>query len=254
MTLILDYAPQPDSPLGRLDPRWKLAALAPAVLASALLHTLPAAVLTLAGSLILVLLGRLPWRWYLSRLATASLFLFLFVVLLPFILRDDGPSWQFGPVRVSWYGLHLALLICAKALALITLILVVLATAPLTATLKAAHALHVPGLLVQLATLTYRYIFVLAAELTRLRNALRVRGYRSGVNRHSYRTLGHVTGTLLVRGSERGERVGQAMRCRGFDGTYRSLAEFRTTSADLVFFLVLVGSATALWLWDFRQP
>jgi cobalt/nickel transport system permease protein len=53
---------------------------------------------------------------------------------------------------------------------------------------------------------------------------------------------------------ERAERVGQAMRCRGFDGVYRSLAEFRTTSADLVFFLVLVGSATALWLWDFRQP
>ena len=101
-----------------------------------------------------------------------------------------------------------------------------LATAPLEVTLKAAHALRVPGLLVQLALLSYRYLFVLGDELARLRVALRVRGYRHRANWHSYRTVGHVAGTLLVRGYERAERVGQAMRCRGFDGRFRSLTEF----------------------------
>jgi cobalt/nickel transport system permease protein len=54
---------------------------------------------------------------------------------------------------------------------------------------------------------------------------------------------------LLVRGYERGERVGQAMRCRGFDGRFRSLTAFRTRPADVLAFAVVVGgAATAVWL------
>lgn len=146
-----------------------------------------------------------------------------------------------------------ALRLCLQALAILTLMLVLLTTAPLTATLKAARALHVPGLLVQLALLSYRYIFVLAGELARLRVAVRVRGFRNRVNRQSYQTVAHMGGTLLVRGYERAERVGHAMRCRGFDGQFRSLDEFRTTIADGVFFLALAGGAVGLWLWDLQM-
>jgi cobalt/nickel transport system permease protein len=62
--------------------------------------------------------------------------------------------------------------------------------------------------------------------------------------------VGNVTGTLLVRSLERAERVGQAMRCRGFDGRFHSLAEFRTRGRDVLLFLVMVGAAAALLLWD----
>jgi len=108
----------------------------------------------------------------------------------------------------------------------------------------------VPGLLVQLALLSYRYLFVLAEELSRLRVALRVRAFRSRVSAHSYRTIGHVAGALLVRGYERAERVGQAMRCRGFAGRFHSLAEFRTTATDVAAFALVVGCAAALLAWD----
>src|SRR5207244_54852 len=155
--------------------------------------------------------------------------------------------------RLSYAGLGVAVLLCAKALAIVTLMFVLLATSPLDATLKAAHALHVPGLLIQLAVLTYRYVFVLSDELARLRVALRVRGYRNRANLHSYRTVGHVAGTLLVRGHERGERVGQAMRCRGFDGRFRALNEFQTSSPDVCFFLALVAAVSGLLVWDLAQ-
>jgi cobalt/nickel transport system permease protein len=253
MTLAFDYLPCPDSPLRRLDPRWKLAALVPAAVAVAVLRSLPAAAAALGGSLALAALGRLPPRWLLTRLGAVALFLALFTLPLPLLLHDGGPAWEVGPLRCSWYGLKVSLVLAAKAVAVLTLMLVLLGTAPLDATLKAAHALHVPGLLVQLAVLTYRYIFVLADELGRLRVALRVRGYRNRMSRHSYRTIGHVAGTLLVRGYERAERVGQAMRCRGFDGRFRSLAEFRTTRADVLAFVLILGSAAGLLLWDLLQ-
>src|SRR5207249_6912261 len=120
-------------------------------------------------------------------------------------------------------------------------------------TLKAAHCLRVPGLLVQLFLLTYRYLFLLGEELARLRVALRVRGYRNRPTRHSYRTIGHIAGSLLVRSHERGERVAQAMRCRGYDGMHRSLTDFQTRGADVAFFLLVSACAAGLLLWDLGQ-
>jgi cobalt/nickel transport system permease protein len=132
----------------------------------------------------------------------------------------------------------------------VTLVLSLWATSPWQVTLKAARALRLPGLLVQLLGLTYRYLFLLAEEMQRLRVALRVRGYRNRADLHSYRTVGQVAGTLLVRSHERAERVGQAMRCRGFDGTYRTLADFRTRGADVLAFGLIVGGAAGLVFWD----
>ncbi len=243
MTLGFAQLPAPDSLLRRLDPRWKLAALGLSLIAVALLRTLPAAGVAFAASVGLAVAGRLPLRWYLARLGLMAALLAPFVVTLPFLLP--------GPEGVpSWHGVEVALLLSAKAATLVTLALVLLTSAPVVDTLKAAHCLRVPGLLVQLFLLTYRYLFLLGEELARLRVALRVRGYRNRATRHCYRTIGHVAGTLLVRSHERGERVSQAMRCRGFDGRFRSLTTFRTAPKDVVFFLLLGAGSASLVFWD----
>ena len=250
MTLVLTPPPRTVSPLSRLDPRWKLAAIILAGLVTAVVHTPRGAVTALAGALMLSVLGRLPWRWCVLRLAPVLLFVAVFAVPVIFFPTYAGPMWQFGSATFSVSGAETALVLLCKAAALVLLALVVLATAPLDALLKAAHALYFPGLLVQLALLSYRYLFVLADELGRLRIAVRVRGYRNRANLHSYRTIGAVTGALLVRGWERGERVGHAMRCRGFDGRFRSLSEFRTTGADVLMFFVVTGGTVAVCVLD----
>jgi cobalt/nickel transport system permease protein len=101
-----------------------------------------------------------------------------------------------------------------------------------------------------LTLLAYRYAFLLGDELRRLRLALRTRGFRPTADRHGYRTLGHVTGAILVRGADRAERVADAMRCRGFDGRFHTLTAFRTTPADVGAFLVAVVGTTGLVVWD----
>jgi cobalt/nickel transport system permease protein len=250
MTLALDPLPCHPSPLRSLDSRWKLAALILATVAIAFLRTWPVTLTALAAAVGLALAGRLPLRWYLSRLGTVALVLGLFAAPLPFLLREPNPALSWGPVQVSSRGLLVGVVLLARGLSMVTLMLVLLGTAPLDATLKAAHSLRVPGLLVQLTLFTYRYLALVAEELARVRVALRVRGYRNRPTRHSYRTIGHVAGTLLVRSYERGERVGQAMRCRGFDGRFRSLTEPRTTAADVLFIFLITGSAAGLLTWD----
>ena len=228
-----------DSPLHRMDARWRLVGIALACIAVVSLQTVPAAGLALLAALAWLAASRLPWRWYLLRLTGVGLFLGLFLVLLPFTLPGDGA--ELGPLHFSWHGLHLAGLICLKALTVVALALLLFATAPVEITLRAAYRLHVPGLLIQLLMLTHRYIYLFADELGKLRIALRLRRFRNRMSRHGYRTLGNVTGTLLVRSYERAERVGQAMRSRGFDGRFRTLHGFQTRWQDVALFIVLVG-------------
>jgi cobalt/nickel transport system permease protein len=234
----------------RLDPRWKLAAAVVAVGAVLTLRLLPVALLALFTTLILALAARLPLRWFATRAGAVLVVVSLFALPLPLLLDGPGPAWQWGPVRISAHGAEVGLLLAARALTIVTVTLTLLATTPADALLKAAHSLGVPGLLVQIGLLTYRYLFVLGDELHRLRIAVRVRGFRNQPSRHAYRTAGQVAGTLLVRGHERADRVHHAMRCRGFDGHFRSMHAFHTRSADVAVFLLIAGTAIGLTLLD----
>jgi cobalt/nickel transport system permease protein len=254
MTVSFARLPCPESPVRGVDPRWKLAALVLATACVAALHSWPATLLALTLALGLAGLARLPPAWLAARLGTVGLVLVPFAVSLPFLVGSPEPLLAWGWLHVSAEGVAAAAALCARALAVVTLMLVLVTTAPPDATLKAAHALRVPGLLVQLLLLTYRYIDVVTAELVQMRVAVRTRGYRNRPTWHSYRTIGNVTGTLLVRGVERADRVGQAMRCRGFDGRFRSLTDFRTTWRDVVFFVAVTGLFGGLLAWDRFVP
>jgi cobalt/nickel transport system permease protein len=233
-----------------LDPRWKLAAAAIAVCAVLTFHLLLVALLALFATLTLALAARLPPRWLLARVGAVLLVVSLFALPLPLLLDGPGPVWHPGPLRISAHGAEVALLLVARALTIVTLTLTLLATTPADALMKAAHALGVPGLLVQIGLMTYRYLFVLTDELQRLRIAVRVRGFRNRASRHAYRTIGQIAGTLLVRGHERADRVHHAMRCRGFDGHFRSLTAFHTRPADVAAFLLITGISVGLTLLD----
>ena len=250
MTLGFDLPTCQPSFVQRLDPRWKLAGLLLAALAAMNLHTCAPALAALAGALLLVALARLPLGWYVRRLAV-SLFMFaLFLAWLPLVLHDGDATLEIGFVTLSLTGLVRLIVITAKIASMISLMLVLLATTPLPSVFKAARALWLPRLLVLLLLLTYRYVFLLMDEFARLRIALRVRGFRNRADLHSYRTIGQVAGTLLVRSHERSERVGQAMRCRGFDGEFRALDDFRTAWPDPLAFTLIVGYAVGLLAWD----
>jgi cobalt/nickel transport system permease protein len=158
--------------------------------------------------------------------------------------------WEWRFLHPTDAGLVVAATLAMKTVALVTLALTLLSSAPLHVTLAASRKLGAPKLLVQLTLLTYRYVFLLLDELSRLRIALRVRGFRNAMTAHAYRTVGQVTGTLLVRGSDRAEHVTQAMRCRGFDGHFHTLIAFRTRPADVLMFVLLVGVAAGLVAWD----
>jgi cobalt/nickel transport system permease protein len=236
MTIGFDTLNVPDSPLARLDPRWKLVALTAAVAVAGTLRSVPILVVSLVLAVALVLACRLPWRLLAARYGAFGLFLLPFAVILPIVQ--------------GWDGVLAAARVGARAGAVFSLALVLVGTAPFHRTLQAAQALRAPRLLTQIALMSYRYVFVLGDEFLNIRTAMRVRGFRAGTNRHTYRTFGYVAGALLLRGEERAQRVAQAMRCRGFDGRFRTLHGFHTRWPDLLFFAAAIGISTALLAGD----
>jgi cobalt/nickel transport system permease protein len=250
MTLLFDRPTTVDSPLFRWDSRWKLTALVIAIFCVAGLETLLPLALAALGVILLLVASRVPFAWYSRRLALLLPLLAALFIVLPFVLHDDGPALLLGPVRVSWFGFLAACALTLRALVILSLVLILLTSTPLPSLFKAAHALYIPGFLVQVVSLSYRYLFLIIEEFKRLRIALRLRGFRNRGNLHSYHTIGNVSAILLLRGSERAERVGQAMRCRGFDGHFRCLTEFRTTGADIGLFFLIMVPAVTLVIWD----
>src|SRR4051812_25290313 len=118
MTLSLENFPQADSLVHRLDPRWKLASLIPAVFVIVLVKSLLAALACLGCTFVVVLFSRLPLSWFARRLAALSVLLTVLALTAPFLIRSDGSSIQIGPLDASLFGLIFGVTAMVKALAI----------------------------------------------------------------------------------------------------------------------------------------
>lgn len=238
MTLAYRDPTIPDSPPARWDPRWKLAAMLVFALGAAILRTPVPLIVALLVSFALLVLARLSMRRIAERIGLLLLAVLPFAVVLPIFVE---------------HGWLLATTIALRCVTIGLIAFFVANTAPLPRTLAAARSLGVPGAVVLIAQLAERYLHVLFGEARRMRVAMRTRGFRLRTNAHSYRTVGHVAGALLVRGHERAERVAAAMKCRGFDGVSRQATPFRTTAVDVLAFLAVATGTIALVGWE-RWP
>lgn len=246
----LEHLTPRDSWLAHRDARWRLAAFVVAIVCVAMIRELGPAAVALGFALVLAGIARVPVRWFCSRIGMLMLALIPFLILVPFTVDRGERIWEWRWLSITDVGVIVAVALATKTVSLVTLALTLLSTAPLHVHLAAAGRLGVPKLLIQITQLTHRYVFLLLDELNRLRVALRVRGFRNAMTMHAYRTVGQVTGTLIVRGSDRSERVAHAMRCRAFDGHFRCLTQFCTTPADLSMFLLVVIPPGLLLAWD----
>lgn len=238
--------------LGQWDGRWKLLCVILAIAIFACLRHLGPAIVACLATLVLIWQTGVAWKWYRERVSVLLPLVLGLIVLLPWLSyhTDDFELILWGPFRLSLHGFLLAMRISAQAMGILNLVLVLLLTTPIPVLIQSAHALYIPSFLIQLVSLTYRYLFLLMEELAQLRIALRVRGYRNRANLHSYRMIGNVTGILLMRGAERGERVGQAMRCRGYQGRFPAMTSFQTTLRDIGIALLIMIISLALFLWE----
>ncbi len=231
--LVDDLARQ-DSPVHRIQPAAKLIVT--------LLFLV--AVLSYASTEISALMPFLFYPvliWVLAELPLRVLLLRL-LVIEPLILMMGLINAAFNqtPVVIGSFtvttGLIALVSILIKSLITVSATLLLLMTTPVEKIAFAMQQLKLPRLFVLQFLLTYRYIVVLAEELSHMLRAYFLRA--PGQKGLQYSLWGVLSGQLLLRTFERAKHIYQAMILRGFAGQFAGGAVQQWQARDFVF---LVG-------------
>ena len=181
--------------------------------------------------------------------------LFSLIVLVYFCLPftyGGEELFKIGPLHATREGISYALLITIKSNAIVLALIALIATMPIITLGHALSHLRVPDKLIHLFFFTIRYLQVLHLEYDRLRDAMRIRGFRPRSNLHTYKSLAYLIGMLLIKSFDRADRIRKAMVCRGFHGKFYLLSHFELKRSDMAMFvfmmLVISGLAALQWL------
>jgi cobalt/nickel transport system permease protein len=248
--VIVERFSEGESFLHRLDPRVKLCVAIPYTLVIALSNRTPVSLSALLISLILLAVSGISIGQLLRNLTMLFVFIALLWISLPLSIPGEV-LFSVGPLHASLEGVDRALSITLKSLSIVFLVVVLLGTSTVFALVHGLSHLRLPKKLLYLTFLSYRYIHVIHHEYMRLRDAMKIRGFRPGTNLHTYRTYGYLIGMLLIRSYERSERIHQAMLCRGFHGRFYLLDHFHVHRKDILFTigmaLPLIGLGLGEW-------
>ncbi len=213
------------SAVHKLDPRIRIFFACAFSIIIAVMDSFPALILSILFAFSIVGFARLNLIAVLRRLTVVAGFLILIWIMLPITFEGNIIS-KIGPFNIYREGIILASEISLKSIAILMIFIALVTTMTVNSLGHVLYSFKLPVKLVFLLLITYRYIFVIGSEYERLRTAMKIRGFKSKTNMHSFRSIAYLIGMLFVRASLRAERVDQAMRLRGFNGRFYSLEDF----------------------------
>jgi cobalt/nickel transport system permease protein len=227
--------------LQSINPLVKLAVTIFMIVVSLFVYWLPYLLMLCIIPVVLALASKIPLKGFMAR--TLFMPLFAAVISVPILFITQGNpvfSADLGlfTLTITFEGLmrfltfSLRVWFCVASLTLFTL------STGFDAILHLLASLKVPSIIIQMFSLTYRYLFVSIHELQKVLIAKEARTYinRRNVNMDSLKHSGAMLATLFIRTYERSERVYLAMKSRGFDIDNNCKSQFpKLRSRDILF-------------------
>ena len=251
--MINEYFADGNALIQRLDPRLKILFAVIYSFCIALFRHFVPLMLSLAISLGLLSLAGIRFKVLAGRLLAFNGMVLLFWAVLPFTFSGEA-LWEIGPLTVTRPGIILSTVITLKANAIMTAFIALVSSTPISVTGHALLKLKLPKKIVHILLLTYRYVFVIEQEYQRLSRAMKTRGFIPGTNTHTYKTYAYLIGMIFVRSLDRAHRVHQAMICRGFDGKFYSLKQFKLTTTDYAVLPFMTAMIIGLEVMEWINP
>lgn len=114
----------------------------------------------------------------------------------------------------------------------------------------AMRKLHIPKMLTSLILLTFRYVSVLLEEVAIMTDAYQLRApNQNGVQ---FSAWGSFLGQLILRSSDRAERLHESMKLRGFDGDFEYAVDNTSSGGSVI--AVFVVSLLIMLMRFFNLP
>ena len=228
--LVVDRWARGSSPLHARHAQAKIAVLLTCLVAVS--TTAPAAQWAFAAygalSLAAALISRLPLVGLLARAA----------LVLPFSATFALLTWWSGDASR-------ALALAEKSYLSGFAVLLLVATTPLTESTAALDAWHCPRPLLLVIQFLYRYLFVIAEQAQRMRQAASCRRGPRGRS-FEFRAAAGALSVLFARSWQRADGVHQAMLARGFQGRFVIAAPAAFRAADGLFLAAGLAACLAV--------
>lgn len=195
---------------------------------------------------VMMSVAQIPFSIILKR-ATAAL-PFCILAGTSNLILDREVATRLGMIPVTVGAVSFVVLLLRTYLC-VSAVLILASVTPFAKITLQLRRLHVPAFMVMLLEMIYRYISVLAQEAATMVTAYRLRS--NGSKWPSLREFGPFVGELLLRSTDRAERIWQAMQCRCFSLHSLPIQREKWKGKDVLFVLAGCGSSVLFRLWDF---
>lgn len=197
------------------------------VLAALVLPAWPGSLLVGLAAVVLALgPARVPARTFGRAVRLPLAFILIGAVTAVVQVGDGGLGW--APDAAARAGGLVGHAVAGSAA-----VLLLATTTPMSDLLPALHRMRAPDAVVEVASVTYRMLFVLLTSLSTIREAQAARMGHAGI-RNSYRSSGMLAAAVLTRSWDRARRLSDGLAGRGMETGLRVLPEVLPSSPRFV--------------------
>lgn len=225
-----------DNFLSRVDARIKMFFVFAGIITILFSRAVQACVIVSLLALIFLISVRIPFKAILFRMLP-PLAMAAVIALLNLIVYDKG--------------IFESLLLMGKVTGCVSLVIFLSMTTPANELLGASLWFRIPKTWIEIAAVTYRYVFVLIEDAVTMKDAQMVRLGYSNLSK-SMHSLAELAGSVFIRAYDQSIVTADAMRMRGYTGTRKFFFEKSFKFKDiihLIFFLIILFLLIALNLY-----
>lgn len=197
---------------------------------------------------LLMAFGEIPLKPLLGRLFIALPFT-VFAGLSNMLVSREAVMLLGGVVITKGMIVFVSILI--KTLLTVSAVLILISTTSMNDLLYGMLYFHIPTILVMQITMTFRYLSVLLGEVSVMYHAYILRApLEKGIK---LKDMGPFLGQLIIRSFDRAERIYQAMKCRGFEGTFHFSKRNKVPGKQWLLLLFIGGIMLLLRLFNISE-
>ncbi len=177
-------------------------------------------------SFLIIFKAKISWKFYLKFFLFPFSFGLLTFVFMAIFFGVGTHVLELGifNLAVTADGFNLGFLVFARMLGGFTCLAFLALTTPMTELFSVLKLVKIPKIVLELAMLMYRYIFVFLDEAINMYHAQETRlGYSS--LKKSLKSMGMLGSNLFIRTWLKGEQAYIAMESRCYDGSMRTMRE-----------------------------
>jgi cobalt/nickel transport system permease protein len=215
-----DYFAQRINPLTKIDPRIKLIFVIVAIVLAICSKSPYLPLIMIFFSITSLLLIKIPlYVLFLRLIPPLCVATVVFVIQIFFFGNTPLFELHIGSLHLKVFkeGLSEGILIMSRVMGAVSLILFLTTTTSTSKLLSAAHWLKLPPTFIEIAMLTYHYVFFLWECAVTIRSAQMVRlGYKGW--KMALRSWGDLVGAVIIKAYDQATLTYESMVNRGYSG------------------------------------